>query len=45
MTELRATRNLADPGRYTHEDAHYFHASARNYPVGIDDVVAWSRTE
>jgi 3'-phosphoadenosine 5'-phosphosulfate sulfotransferase (PAPS reductase)/FAD synthetase len=46
MTALRLARNAVEPGRYKHEDAHFFQtATARNYPVGIDDVVAWSRTE
>lgn len=45
-SELRRARNADEPGRYKHEDAHFFQtATARGYPVGIDDVVAWSRTE
>lgn len=46
MTALRAERNAAAPGRYTHDEAQFFQtATARKYPVGIDEVVAWARTE
>lgn len=46
MSALRVERNTVEPGRYKHEDAQFFQvAHARGLPVGIDAVVAWSRTE
>ena len=45
MSLLRVERNASDPGRYRHESAQFFQvAHARSLPVGIDSVVAWSRT-
>lgn len=46
MSALRVDRNAVEPGRYKHKDAQFFQvAHARGLPVGIDAVVAWSRTE
>ena len=46
MSALRVERNAVEPGRYKHEDAQFFQvAHARGLPVGIDAVVAWSRTD
>lgn len=44
-TAERARRNMETPGRYAHPVATFFQmATERSAPVGIDDVVAWSRT-
>lgn len=46
MSALRVARNAETPGRYKHEDAQFFQvAHTRGLPVGIDAVVAWSRTD
>lgn len=46
MTELRANRNAEQPGRYLHDEAHFFQtAASRNLPRGIDEIVAWARTD
>lgn len=46
MSALRVSRNAETPGRYRHEDAQFFQvAHARGLPVGIDEVVAWARTD
>lgn len=45
-TAERARRNMETPGRYAHPVATFFQmATERSAPVGIDEVVAWSRTE
>lgn len=45
MSALRVERNAVEPDRYKHLDAQFFQvAHARGLPVGIDAVVAWSRT-
>lgn len=46
-TALRAERNAATPGRYTHPQATFFQTRDRaaSKPMGIRDIVAWSRTE
>lgn len=46
VTEERARRNAERPGRYKWEEGHFFQVShARGLPVGIDEVVAWARTD
>lgn len=42
--DLRAERNEEKPGRYKHMDATYFQTRHGIEPMGIDDVVTWSRT-
>jgi 3'-phosphoadenosine 5'-phosphosulfate sulfotransferase (PAPS reductase)/FAD synthetase len=44
-TEERARRNAVEPGRYQHPHATFFQARHGVQPMGIDDVVAWSRTD
>lgn len=49
ITRLRRDRNAETPGRYAHEVATFFQprpsgTGVRDRAVGIDDVVAWSRT-
>lgn len=44
MRHLRARRNEEQPGRYKHVDnAQFFQTRSRS--VGIDEVVAWARTD
>jgi len=44
-TAQRKERNEETPGRYKHESATYFRSSATDDgAVGIDEVVAWSKT-
>jgi 3'-phosphoadenosine 5'-phosphosulfate sulfotransferase (PAPS reductase)/FAD synthetase len=41
----RVARNAVDPGRYSHAVASFFQTRDRGGdPMGIDDVVTWSRT-
>ena len=50
FSELRRTRNIEKPGRYGHERASFFSSrgaesrAGAGAAVGIDEVVAWSRT-
>lgn len=43
-TAIRRDRNRENPGRYDHEGAEFFQTQSKGF-VGIDAVVAWSRTE
>lgn len=44
LTELRATRNVEEPGRYKHTRASFFQTQRNGYE-GIRAVREWSRTE
>lgn len=44
VTEIRRSRNSEEPGRYKDEAAQFFQTQTKGF-VGIDAVVAWSRTE
>jgi 3'-phosphoadenosine 5'-phosphosulfate sulfotransferase (PAPS reductase)/FAD synthetase len=43
-TELRAQRNEAEPGRYTHEQATFFQTRLGVKPQDIRQIVEWSKT-
>ena len=43
VTAIRMDRNRESPGRYEHEGAEFFQTQSKGF-VGIDAVVAWSRT-
>lgn len=43
VTEIRRSRNAEEPGRYKDEAAQFFQTQTKGF-VGIDAVVAWSRT-
>jgi 3'-phosphoadenosine 5'-phosphosulfate sulfotransferase (PAPS reductase)/FAD synthetase len=43
-TELRANRNEAEPGRYTHEQATFFQVRLGVKPQDIRQIVEWSKT-
>ncbi len=44
VTEIRRQRNIEKPGRYTHDEATFFQTIRQGFS-GIDQVVAWARTE
>lgn len=43
--DLRAERNTVAPGRYAHMRATFFQAPSGAKPMGIREVVEWSRTD
>lgn len=45
MRKLRVLRNEERPGRYTHVDNAQFFQTRNQGIVGIDEVVAWARTD
>jgi 3'-phosphoadenosine 5'-phosphosulfate sulfotransferase (PAPS reductase)/FAD synthetase len=43
-TEIRAQRNAEKPGRYAHNESTFFQTRVPGLIMGIDDIVAWSKT-
>ena len=45
FTHLRRERNFEKPGRYSHEFSPFFQTRDRIAPMGIRQIVEWSRTD
>jgi 3'-phosphoadenosine 5'-phosphosulfate sulfotransferase (PAPS reductase)/FAD synthetase len=45
FTRLRSERNTEKPGRYSHEFSPFFQTRDRIGPMGIRQIVEWSRTD
>lgn len=45
FSAMRAARNEAKPGRYAHERAPFFSTVDRIGPMGVRQIVEWSRTD
>lgn len=45
LTQLRRSRNEEKPGRYSHEFSPFFQTRDRIAPMGIRQIVEWSRTD